>query len=220
MIINEQTLDLVFKGFKTVYTDAYLKADVHWDKIAMSVTSAGASETYGWMGTFPKLREWVGPRVVKNLAAQSFTIENIDFESTVSVPRNAISDDKLGVYKPSFSEMGHHTSQHPEEMIFRLLANGFDTLCYDGQNFFDTEHPQTDPETGENVSVSNMQNGTGPAWFLLDTSRAVRPIVWQEREPYEFQAMTRPDDPNVFFNNEYVYGIRARVNAGFGLWHL
>ncbi|MCX7559113.1 Mu-like prophage major head subunit gpT family protein [Sulfitobacter sp. F26204] len=219
MLVNAQTLDLVFQGFKTVYTDAFLKAEPNWDKIAMQSTSVGADETYGWMGQFPQLREWLGPRVIHNLEAHGFKIVNRKFESTVKVSRDHISDDKLGVFKPAFSEMGHLATNHPEELVFNLLASGFETECYDGQYFFDTDHPTLNPE-GEVVSVSNMQAGAEPPWFLLDTSRAVRPIIWQEREKYEFEAMDRPTDEHVFKNDEYLYGVRARVNAGFGLWQL
>lgn len=115
--------------------------------------------------------------------------------------------------------MGHLARNHPEELIFGLLADGFSTSCYDGQNFFDTDHPQTD-KSGAPVTVSNRQAGTGPSWYLMDTSRAVRPIVWQEREPYDFVSKTSPSDDNVFMNNEFLYGVGARVNAGFGLWQL
>jgi phage major head subunit gpT-like protein len=65
-----------------------------------------------------------------------------------------------------------------------------------------------------------MQDGAGPGWFLLDVSRGVRPIIWQEREKYEFTAVNRHDDAAVFKNDEYMFGVRARVNAGFGLWQL
>ena len=219
MLINEQNLELVYKGFQTVYSDAFLNAEVDWDKIAMTVPSTGSEETYGWMGQFPQLREWIGPRHVKNLASSSFTIKNRKFESTVSIPRDRISDDKLGVFKPSLSEMGYMARTHPEELIFQLLASGFTTNGFDGQSFFDTEHPVVDAD-GSDTLVSNRADGSGPAWFLLDTSRGVRPIIWQEREAYDFQAMTEPNNPQVFINDEYLYGVRARVNAGFGLWQL
>lgn len=219
MIINGTNLDLVFKGFKTVYTDAFLSAPVNWDKIAMTVNSTGRDETYGWLGQFPQLREWIGPRHVKNLEAHSFTIVNRDFESTVSIRRNDLADDRYGVYKPSFSEMGQLARRHPEEMVMGLLARGFSETGFDGQNFFDTDHPIKDADDNE-VTVSNMQDGTEPPWFLLDTSRAVRPIIWQERENYDFQAMTDATNPHVFMNDEYIYGVKARVNAGFGLWQL
>ncbi len=219
MLINEQALDLVFKGFKTTYTDAYLQADVHWDKIAMAVSSTGRDETYGWLGQFPQLREWVGARHVYGLEAHSFTILNRDFESTVAVGRNEILDDKLGVFKPAFSEMGYLARQHPEELIMGLLAAGFSTACYDGQNYFDAEHPVKAAD-GSLSLVSNVQTGSGPSWFLLDTSRAVRPLIWQERQPYDFVSMVEANNPHVFMNKEFVYGVDARVNAGFGLWQL
>lgn len=69
-------------------------------------------------------------------------------------------------------------------------------------------------------SVSNVQTGTGAPWYLLDLSKAMKPIIWQEREAYEFQSITNPNDAHVFMSDEYVYGIRARVNCGFGLWQL
>jgi phage major head subunit gpT-like protein len=219
MIINGQTLDLVFKGFKSVYTDAYLEAPSQGDKIAMTVPSGSREETYGWLGQFPNMREWIGARQVKSLAAHGFTIRNRKFESTVEVSRDDIADDRIGVFKPAFSEMGQAAKRHPEELIFGLLASGFDTTCYDGQNFFDTDHPVLG-EGEDSSTVSNMQAGSGPAWFLLDTSRGVRPIIWQEREAYEFQQITKDEDEYVFRNDKYLYGIRARVNAGFGLWQL
>jgi phage major head subunit gpT-like protein len=219
MLINAANLDLVYKGFKGVYSDAYLKAEVNWEKIAMAVASSGSEEAYGWIGQFPQLREWIGPRHVLGLRAHGFTIKNRKFESTVSVPRDNISDDKVGVFKPAFSEMGHLAKTHPEELIFALLAAGFDTTCFDGQNFFDTDHPVRD-RNDVATAVSNMQAGSETPWFLLDTSRSVRPIIWQEREAYDFRAMTDPSNPHVFMNDEYIYGVRARVNAGFGLWQL
>lgn len=219
MLIDSQSLDLVFKGFKTVYTEAFLSAPVHKDKIAMTVPSTGRDETYGWLGQFPQLREWLGPRHVHNLKAHRFTIRNRTFESTVAVKRDKISDDKLGIFKPTFSEMGHLARNHPEELVFGLLASGFSNTCYDGQNFFDDEHPQLDTD-GNEVLISNMDAGSETPWYLLDTSRAVKPLIWQERETYDFQAITSPNAPYVFINDEYLYGIRARVNAGLGLWQL
>ena len=56
--------------------------------------------------------------------------------------------------------------------------------------------------------------------ILRPATRAVRSIIWQEREKYEFQSVTRPDDERVFMTDTYLYGARARVNAGFALWQL
>jgi phage major head subunit gpT-like protein len=185
----------------------------------MTVPSAARDEQYGWLGQFPNLREWIGPRHVHGLRSHSFTITNKKFESTAGVGRDDISDDRLGAFKPMFAEMGWLARQHPEERVFGLLASGFSETCFDGQPYFDADHPLSD-RNGAAITVSNIQAGSNPAWFLLDTSRAVRPLVWQTREAYEFQTINRANDEHVFLNDKYLFGVRARVSAGFGLWQL
>ncbi len=220
MIINAAAVDLAFRGFKTLYTDACTAAPVYYDKIAMTVPSSARDEAYGWLGQFPQMREWLsGGRDVRNLAAHGFTIVSRKFESTVSVGRDEFSDDRLGVFSPMVSDMGHRARQHPDELVFDMLADGFSTICYDGQFFFDTDHPAKDAD-GNAVTVSNMTDGAEQPWFLMDTTRPIKPIIWQEREKYEFTTVTSPSDNEVFMTDEYKYGIRARVHAGFGLWQL
>jgi len=56
----------------------------------------------------------------------------------------------------------------------------------------------------EPVAVSNMDtDGDGPKWYLLDTSRMIRPLVWQVRDDYVFQAQDQPSDDHVFLNTEH-----------------
>lgn len=221
MLIDDANLSLVAKGFKTVYNTAFDSTVSHKDTIAMTVSSQSSEENYGWLGQFPALREWVGDRQIKALASHGFAIKNRKYEATIKVKRDDLEDDKYGIYKPMFSEMGRVAKQHPDEEIFKLLKNGFSTNGYDGQFFFDTDHAIIDPQfTDQPGSVSNMQAGSDAPWFLLDLSKAVKPIIWQERKDYEFQSVTDPKDISVFMSDEFVYGIRARVNAGFGLWQL
>jgi phage major head subunit gpT-like protein len=125
-----------------------------------------------------------------------------------------------GVYAPMMEQMGRAAKVHPDQMLFYLLANGFTIDCYDGQPFFDADHPGFGPD-GVPISVSNLQpaEGTaGPAWFLLDTKQPVKPLVWQTRIPYNFTTIMKDTDRGVFLRDEYLFGIRARVNAGFGFW--
>lgn len=113
MIVNSETISLAFKGFKTVFTDAFLETPANADKIVMTVPSASRDETYGWLGQFPAMREWIGPRQVKNLISNGFVISNRKFESTLEISRDDISDDKLGLFKLMFAEMGQAARRHP-----------------------------------------------------------------------------------------------------------
>jgi phage major head subunit gpT-like protein len=89
MIISGQVLDLAFKGFQKVFTDAAINAPAYADQITMKVPSVSRDETYGWLGSFPAMREWIGPRSVKNLVANGFTIQNRKFESTLAKRQSA-----------------------------------------------------------------------------------------------------------------------------------
>ena len=40
-------------------------------------------------------------------------------------------------------------------------------------------------------------------WFLLDTSRALKPIIFQDRKSPELIAMTKIDDEAVFTRKEF-----------------
>ena len=220
MIITPGTLAALFTAFKAEFQNAQAATPTDWARIATSVPSSSTSNTYGWLGQFPYFREWIGERVLKNMAAHSYSITNKKYESSVGVPRESIEDDQIGVFKPLFAEMGRASTAHPDELVFGLLKAGLTTLCYDEQFFFDTDHPVY-PEadgTGAAVSVSNYQDGVGPAWYLLDVSRAIKPIIFQNRRPYALKAMTSMDDENVFMRDEYRYGVDARVNVGFGFW--
>lgn len=212
-------LNTVFRG---EYQKAFAETPSDHAEVATPVPSSAASNTYGWLGQFPKLREWVGDRVLKDMAAHGYAITNKLFEGTVGVKRTDIEDDSTGVYKPLFAEMGRAAKVHPDELCFSLLKAGLTTLCFDGQFFFDTDHPvYPDVDgTGTAATVSNLAAGTDPAWMLLDTSRIIKPIIFQERTKPELQALIKSDDEAVFMRDEYRYGVRYRCNAGYGLWQL
>ncbi len=221
-IITPALLLALNTGFKKSFQDALDTAESQYLRIATTVPSTTSSETYGWLGQFPTFREWVGDRVLKDMAAHGYSIVNRKFESSVTVPRDAIEDDSCGIYMPLFSEMGRAAKVHPDELIFGLIKKGSVELCYDGQPFFDADHPvysEVDG-TGVAVSVSNVTAGAGPAWYLLDVSRALKPLIFQKRRDYNMQAMIRLDDESVFMRDEFRYGVDARVNVGFGFWQM
>ncbi|MGP9792161.1 Mu-like prophage major head subunit gpT family protein, partial [Roseinatronobacter sp. NSM] len=96
-----------------------------------------------------------------------FTITNRKFESTISISRDDISDDRLGVFAPMIQSMGYEAAIHPDHVVFGLLAAGFDTLCYDGQNFFDTEHPVRDEDGPVTIDGGNSNEWKGTAKPLV-----------------------------------------------------
>lgn len=87
----------------------------------MKVSSSTATNTYAWLGQFPKMQEWVGDRQIKNMQAQGMTIENKLFESTVAVPRTAIEDDQVGLFTPMVKQAAQSAAELPDDLVFSLL---------------------------------------------------------------------------------------------------
>lgn len=212
MLINQASINALFTGFKAEFNGGFNSTESYFGQVATTVNSNTSQENYAWLGQFPKLREWVGDRQLKNMAASGYVIINKKFESSVIVPRDAIDDDQYGIYSPLFREMGYAARVHPDELIFSLLAAGNSTVCYDGKNFFDTLHP-----VGSGT-VSNYGGGAGAMWALLDTRRPLKPFIFQKRRDYDLKRMDRTDDEVVFMRDEYRFGVDARVNVGFGFW--
>ncbi|MGR3981759.1 MULTISPECIES: Mu-like prophage major head subunit gpT family protein [unclassified Pseudoalteromonas] len=224
-LVTPAILQALFTGYKKEFEDGKSEAEPQYQKIATVIPSTSASNTYGWLGKFPTLAKWVGDRNVQSMKSHVYTITNDDYESTVGVERNDIEDDNLGVYAPIFKEMGSAAEIHPDEMCFPLLAAGFTTPCYDGQYFFDTDHPVAENAdgTGAVESVSNMTEDagyTGEAWYVLDCKKALKPLIFQVRKKPTLVAMTKIDDEAVFTRKEYRYGVDCRDAAGFGFWQL
>lgn len=217
MLVNAANLDSLRVGFKTTFQGGLAMASTMHTRLATVVPATTKEQKYGWLGKVPNVREWIGPRAVQNLQQHDYAIKEKAWELTVGVDRDDIETDTLGIYTPMFQEMGQSTGAHWDMLVFNLLKNGFSTLCYDGQFFFDTDHPVLDAN-GVPQSVANTDAGSGAPWFLLDVSRALKPVILQKRRDFQFVAKDKLGDDNVFNNKEFVYGADARGNVGFGFW--
>ena len=219
MIINSGNLTLLFKGFKTAFQRGFAGVSPMWNQVATRVPSTTGSEEYGWLGDIPGMREWVGDRQINNLRDHGYTIKNKKFENTVGVPRDKVEDDQYGIYSPMMEMLGQSANEHPDELVFALLEDGFATECYDKQYFFETDHPVI-LEDGSTASVSNVQAGAENPWFLLDTRRPLKPLILQMRKMPDFVQMDKANDENVFMRDELLYGVDDRKNVGFGFWQM
>ncbi|MBY6118538.1 Mu-like prophage major head subunit gpT family protein [Mameliella alba] len=219
MLINAANLNSLRVGFSGAFKNGLGMAPSQWNRIATEVRSSQTSQKYGWLGQMPNVREWIGPRAVQNLEQHDYSIEEKGFELTVAVKRRHVETDNLGIYAPMFTEMGRATGAKKDQLIYSLLKAGFTTECYDGQNFFDTDHPVLD-EDGNPTTVANTDGGSGTPWFLLDTSRALKPLILQIGKEFKFVSKDREQDDNVFDNAEFVYGADGYMNVGFGFWQM
>ncbi len=54
-------------------------------------------------------------------------------------------------------------------------------------------------------------------WYLLKTDGVIRPFIFQDREPVEFNALTEDSDEG-FRREKFLFGVRARYRLAYGYW--
>lgn len=185
MIITSSNLEALQRGFNKRFQAAYelYASSIWWPKLATEIPSTTLTEEYGWLDDLPALREWIGERAVQNLREMNYTLKNKDFELTLRVERNKIEDDKLGMYGPQSDFMGMKAAKKPDELVAAVLAAGETELCYDGQPFFNANHPKVFGNAAAGVQ-SNLRTGSALNAANYEAGRAqLRKIVGASGQP-------------------------------------
>jgi phage major head subunit gpT-like protein len=206
-------------GVQLSFNTQFGAAETVQDKFCYQATSTGAAEVYPRLNMLPGLREWIGDREVHRLSQTTFSITNREFEETIAVKRTDIEDDKFGLLTPVAQQLGLNAARLPDQLVATLLKAGHTTICYDGQNFFDSAHPDY-TSTGAATTNKNYDSGSSPVWYMFDTRQVIRAVIFQRRRPFQVVPQFSMTDPQVFFNNEFRWGVDGRCNAGFGLWQV
>ncbi len=217
MIITGTTLQTLRRTFSAAFNQGLLGAPpITMEQFATPIPMATNVVELGMIKQIPGLREWVGDRVFHRLAAHGYFMAAKTYEDSVSVPRDQIEDDNLGLFTNSMQQLGQNAAVHADQLLSALLANGDDatSLAYDGQPFFSATHPEN------GATVSNITTGAGPAWYLLDASKPLKPFILGNRVAPEFVAKDAPDSDSVFYRDSVDYGVRVRKGVQYGLWQL
>lgn len=134
--------DRLKTAIKATYTD--------W---AMVIPSTTKTETWEWADLLVQIREWIGERVLGHIRGQEWTVKNRKYEGSFSLEVDDINDDKLGMLLPKTQELYNGALFHPEKLLEEIALAGFSTACYDGQLFFDADHPAL---TEDGTTVANL----------------------------------------------------------------
>lgn len=168
-VVTSDFLAAVMTNYQSLWEDNFLagRAAQRRGLVATETPSTTLDETYNWLGTVPKMREWVGDRQLQGLSAHNYTIRNKHFESTIEVDRDTYEDDKLQLIRPRIQQLALEAARYEDELVFTTLTGGTAALCYDGQYFFDTDH--VDPGATYQTSQSNLLSGTGTSLAQIRT---------------------------------------------------
>jgi phage major head subunit gpT-like protein len=121
-----------------------------------------------------------------------------------------VEDDNLDLYLPAIQTAALQLSNWKNQQAHKVIEQN--AAGYDDVPFFSASHPEN------GTVVSNYQAGAGPAWYLLDVSKPVKPWLWWTKIAPKMVPKTSESDDIVFWRDQMVWGARARGGGGYGLW--
>jgi len=143
-IITQQFLAAVFTNFSAFFQNVFTTSQVGVPSLCLETESTTAAESYNWLGSHPRVREWTDERKPTGMTSSNYTIRARDWEASIEVDRDEFLFDKLGLVKPRISGLAHEAQRHPRELSYSLLAGGFAAKAWDGKNFF-ADHTKAVP---------------------------------------------------------------------------
>ena len=80
------------------------------------------------------------------------------------------------------------------------------------------EDGKPNPYKGTATVVCDARLTSDTAWFLLDTSKPVKPFIYQVRKAPVFVQQIDPQADDVFNRKKFKFGAEARAAGGYGFW--
>lgn len=156
---------LLTKGLRSEFFNRFDSTTSYFQDLSTRIQSNSDSETYKWLGSMPRMREWGTGRVAKGLRTESYSVENLKYESTLEVDRDEISDDKTGQIRIRVAELADRAATHKDFLISQLLINGETSgfNSYDGVSFFNSAHVSGSSGSQDNQLSSTAVDPDNPS---------------------------------------------------------
>jgi len=126
---------------RSIYEAEKSKYEPRYKKFALVLPSDQETENYAWLDDVEGVREFVGERVFETLRMTTWAVKNKKWERSVGIKWEDLRFDRLGQVKVRIQRMASLGAKHKDKLFYNTLWSGFSASCYDGQYFFDTDHP-------------------------------------------------------------------------------
>ncbi len=189
-IITQQFLAAVMTNFSAIFNNIFMAGQTGVPSLCLETESTTEMESYNWLGSHPRMREWTDERKPAGTTTNNFVIRARDWEASIEVDRDAFLFDKLNLIKPRVAGLGHEAQRHPRELAMSLLPGGFTSKAWDGVNFFG------DHSKGGKVWLNNNLGAVALSADAFGTARATLLAAKDDRG--------RPLDPELTAQNTFL----------------
>ena len=163
----------------TFFEQLRLSQERSWiNRVLMTFKSDQDQEIIKWLGSSPAMKKWVGNRNPASLKDNGITILNELFEASIEYWAKDRRRDRFGQLAKRVQELAIRAQNHWDKLVGDLIVAGEATNCYDGQNFFDTDHSEGSSGTQDNDLGASMA-GSAPtaAEMVTAISGAINAIL-------------------------------------------
>lgn len=170
MLINSATLNRVYQNLDKSYQDAYKAVQKLYPSFTMEVPSSTRSNLYAWLGMLPQVREWIGERQAASIGTRTYELVNKHWELSFAIDKNDVEDNTFFSFSTVAGQIGEQFAKHPDKLLASVIEAGLNDLCFDGQQFFDTDHP-INPDSALAGTYSNKLTTSALTFANYATAR-------------------------------------------------
>lgn len=156
MIISPQVVQDLQAQFNMDFQEAFGKRKNLWMEKAYRANSTSYKTVFHWLAEQPEMRKWVGARVYNNLISRAYELKNEDWEYTFTVDKNDVFYDNLGAYEDRGRVAGDVGGRWYDKVVTDAQIAGNTTVCWDGQFFYDTDHPVVFDDAGAGTYSNSL----------------------------------------------------------------
>lgn len=189
--------------YSPVITDLAQSASMLPDKLVFGLLRKGFTEKCFDGLSFFNTTHKVGKNTASNLGDKALSIESYSEARSIMMSYQDENGESLDII-PNLLVVPPALESKAREILKADQINGTTNIFKD---------------TAE-ILVSTQLAGDNTKWYLLCTTKAVKPFIYQERKKPEFVSLTKSDDTNVFMNKQFLYGVDMRCNVGFSFWQM
>ncbi len=159
-VVTSDVLLLTQAGIKTEFNAAYVAANeqADWRQIASELPTTLPIQKYAWLGRAAVMRPFNDEVVQQGVREDSYQLADILYKGDLAIDRRTLEDDQYGLLMIRARDLAQEPVRHWNQLAFTGLLNGFSSVCYDGQYFFNNSHQEGGSPIQSNISNASLSD--------------------------------------------------------------
>lgn len=196
------------------------------DNIVTVVPSTARIENYAWMTPAPGIAQYLGHRRKLQMGGIRYSVENLEYDGTLTVSLRDVEDDQVGGYKMRMKDLAEKAKKpFMSRLIMQTVGAGKVNTHFDGTAFFATSHTYG----GAGAAPTGFTGGGNllafdPAatdavthrFVLCVHSGVLKPFLYQNRKAPKFN--TDAGTPQALKAKQADYWIDLEAAGAYGYW--